>query len=681
MALLRTILHPDAEFMSVPAGGVLLITNGKERMLKYEPESQSIKYFGLLGPQSECTVKAGASVEGSPASPLTGTFVYACVEVDTKANQGAGLISPVARLSSGVGITVTDEPITVTLQDRLTNDEATEIWIYRTVDGGTWPTLGRIGVVSAGTATFVDNNETPDFINFPLLYLRGTPPNKAYAFKLRRRMFGWSSEPWTTDLTFVVGSTEAVFAGGDELDESCIGAVVYPPEDDRGYTISNYLMGSPGTIVLDTAYAGPGSPDTNTQECKICRPSGEIVWSEPDQYEDFPLANVRYAELSASDPESGAASINGRGMFFTVQKTFILDYDVFPNVGFGTLAEVSTSIGCLANRTIHDCNGVLLWLSEGGIAASVGGAPRIISDEIAPEFDKIIRDEDGRARRAFAVNWRSKRKYICFYPQAGDGVGCSKAIVVDYKQIPGEPQFRFSLYEFDKEMTCGTVERHVVVSGDTTNYLEFPVFGDADGYVWSYGIGDADGPSTGTVSGTVTSTSTSPFLITDSSAAFDTSGIGLAGMVCIIRRASDGSEQQRLIVTNTADTLSLALDPEWTPQAGDEYRVGGIAAFYETSWSGLGMGDRPKTLDRLSAAFTPEEQGTLTQEFFKNFSETAESMANEGETLDLTAAAGHESKQLSGREVFHVKIRWSNNAPNEPFTLRDAVLEHEPDEA
>jgi len=681
MALLRTLLHPDAEFSAVPAGGVLGIFNGRERPVKYEPESQSIKYFGLLGPQSECTVAAGSTVQGSPSSTMTGTFIYACVEVDAKAEQGAGLISPVARLSEGVGITVTDELVTVTLQDRLTNDEATEVWIYRTVDGDDWPILGRIGKVAAGTATFVDNNETPDFVNFPLLFLRGTPPNKAYAFKLKRRMFGWSSEPWTTDLSFTVGSDEAIFAGGDEIDESVIGAVVYPPEDDRGYLVTNFLAGSPGTVVFTPVYSGPGSPDSNTQECKICRPSGEIVWSEPDEYEDFPAANVRFAELSSSDPESGAASINGRGLFFTVQKTFVLDYDLFPNVGQGTLAEISTSIGCLANRTIHDCNGVLLWLSEGGIAASVGGAPRIISDEIAPEFDKILRDADGRSRKAFAVNWRSKRRYICFYPQAGDETGCSKAIVVDYKQIPGEPQFRFTLYEFDTEMTCGAVERHTVVSGDTTNYLEFPIFGDANGYVWSFGIGDADGPTTGTVSGSVSSSSTSPFTITDSSAAFDTSGIGLAGMIATIRRASDGSEQQRVVVTNTADTLSLALDPEWDVSEGDTYHVGGISAFYETSWSGLGMGDRPKTLDRLSTAFLPEEQGSLTLEFFKNFSSTAESMTNEGTTLDLTTASGHQSKLLSGREVFHTKVKWSNTAPNQPFKLRDALLETEADEA
>jgi len=263
---------------------------------------------------------------------------------------------------------------------------------------------------------------------------------------------------------------------------------------------------------------------------------------------------------------------------------------------------------------------------------------------------------------------------MCFIPIEGDSVGCSRAIVMDYADLPGEPQFRFSIYNFSKEFTCGEIERHTVTSGDTTTFEEFPVLGDPDGYTWSFGIGDADGPSEGTTSGTVTTASTSPTILTDSSASFYTTGLGLAGMIVHVRSATDGTTQTKLIASNTADTLRL--DEEWTtiPAAGDTYWIGGIEAYYDTSWSSLGGDWGQKKLHSLITTHQIESQGTVTVKVYTDFSSTPITLTNEGETFDLTRSEGRSYKKLSGRKAFHVKVRYFNEFPDTPFTLRAATL-------
>jgi len=362
-------------------------------------------------------------------------------------------------------------------------------------------------------------------------------------------------------------------------------------------------------------------------------------------------------------------------MFFTVHKTFGLDFDIFPNLGYGQVGEVSTQLGCISHRTIQDIGGMLVYRCLGGIAATSGGAPRIISDEIYTEFEDLYHETTGRARDSFAINWATKQKYMCFVRKNSDVVGCSKCIVMDYKQLPGEPQFRFSVYNFTKEFTCGRIEQHAITDsdGNDTNE-EYPILGDKDGYVWTFGTGDADGPTTGTVTGTVTSASSSPEIMTDTNAVFDTSGLGLEGMMLTVRRTSDGEEQTVLIGGNTADSLYPDQAWGWIPSAGDTYRIGGIDAYYTTAWSSLGGDEGKKKLHRIISTYTQESGGTIDLDVYKDFETTPLGLDNEGSTADLSAEEGRTARRLSGVRAHWVKFRWRNTNPNEPFTLKNATL-------
>ena len=685
MAVLKTPLYPDAEWSSTQAGGVLALFNGKETPLKYEPESKTVKYFGLHRPEYECTVASG------PAGSLTGNYNLTFVEVDTKASQGEGLRSgiPTPTVSADVSpalIGLIDGSVTVSLPGSQINDDADEFWVYSTIANGTWPSLGRIARVPIGVRSFTWSGLTetdangvimtaaPDF-DYPLDVFRGPAPNKNYPVRMNRRLLLWGSEELECRFSYVIGSKYATWAGADVIDHGIIGSVLYPEGESRGYIVDAYYNASPGVVMLRDAFVGlEASSDTHSLITRVCRPSGQLSWSEPDDYENFPNPNNRYVELSAADPETGCGVINGRGMFFTVHKTFGLDFNVSPLVGQGSFIEISTQIGCLGHRTIQDIGGTLIWLSESGLAASSGGAPVVISDDIKPEFDDMIREQNGRVRDAFAVNWAAKKKYMCFIPVEGDDVGCSRCIVMDYNSIPGEPRFKFSIYSFSKEFTSASIERHKITEDSVVNFEEYPVLGDPDGYTWSYGIGDADGPESGTISGTITDAGTSPQFIEDSTASFYTDDIGLEGMMVTIRRTSDESTQTKLIASNTGDRLYLAQEFGWIPSAGDTFWIGGIDAYYETPWSSLGGDWGLKKLHSIVSTHKVESTGNLTVEVFKDFSSTAQERDVEGETIDLSNSTGRGVSRLSGYKGHHFKMKYSNNQPNQPFTLKNATL-------
>ncbi len=693
MSLLRTITHPDAlEFNAIPCGGILAILNGLDRPQKYEPESKSIKPLGLLNPEVELTAYPGNTAspsfepkrspqqaQGSPGN-LTGTFIYTFVEVDSGANQGQGRWSGPPRDSEGVTLVLSNDFAVLEMPPK-ENPEADEFWIYRSIAGGAWSVLGRIARISSAETLYVDGGETPDFDNFPLDPFVDTPPIKTYGMRMQRNLLLWGNEPFTTVLDFTFGSNEATYVSGDLLDPGIVGMVLYPESSERGHLITNFLSGSPGTVVFQDAFNGEiTSPDSSQQETKIARPGGELAWSEPDDYSNFPLANVRFVELGGGDTESGCGVINGRGLLFTTDKAWGLAFDTTPALGVGQIVELSHSLGCLSHRTIQDCNAMLLWLAEGGIAISTGAAPQIISDEVADQFEDIIREPTGRARLAFAMNWRAKRRYICFVPVAGDTIGCSRAIVVDYKQVPGEPPFRFSIYNFNMEFVSGSIEKHTVVSGNQVNYIEFPVLGDSNGFLWTLGVGDADGPSTGTVSGALTAVSTSPSLIEDSSAAFDTTGIGLRGMPLTVVRAADGAEQTITISRNTATQIT-SIDPwDGLPEVGDTYRIGQIDAYYRTGWIDTGADSALKKLEHVTSTFAVEDGGTLNVGIYKDMGTTIEAKPVEGRAIDLSTATGRQKNKLSGEKVYRFMLEWRGKEPNEPYTLRQGSVDFDMDE-
>lgn len=122
-------------------------------------------------------------------------------------------------------------------------------------------------------------------------------------------------------------------------------------------------------------------------------------------------------------------------------------------------------------------------------------------------------------------------------------------------------------------------------SGATGVYM-----GDCWGRVFEMFSGNRAGvpptsPTDSTLTGTVTAATAST--LTDSTAAFYTTGSGLAGLPVAVR-SSSGAWQWRRILSNTATALTLDTtnDAPWTttPSAGWEYVIGGLEWYHWTPW-------------------------------------------------------------------------------------------------
>jgi hypothetical protein len=138
------------------------------------------------------------------------------------------------------------------------------------------------------------------------------------------------------------------------------------------------------------------------------------------------------------------------------------------------------------------------------------------------------------------------------------------------------------------------------------------VFGDYWGRVHALFEGHRDGPTTGSIRGTVTSATTT--VLTDTAATFPTTGAGLAGCPVAVRSPS-GAWQWRRIASNTATALTLdsthALPFNGAPVVGAYYLVGGIEWRWSTPFQNFGAPFHQKRLHWLLVDFKPTGNYTV----------------------------------------------------------------------
>lgn len=124
------------------------------------------------------------------------------------------------------------------------------------------------------------------------------------------------------------------------------------------------------------------------------------------------------------------------------------------------------------------------------------------------------------------------------------------------------------------------------------------LFGDDDGYFNWVGDYDSDGSPGGTVSGTVEADDGTT--LTDSSAAFSTTGDGLANLRLYAVKADGTKVGVSTITSNTATTITHSPWSGFAPSAGDRYFVGGIKLEFRTKNSDLDAPTNPKRLSWMT---------------------------------------------------------------------------------
>jgi len=236
---------------------------------------------------------------------------------------------------------------------------------------------------------------------------------------------------------------------------------------------------------------------------------------------------------------------------------------------------ISTTVGCVSNRSIRAIDGVLYWWSERGPVAWDGSSnPRLIGqDSIAQSID------------ATAINYAEFARVVAEVDVPQTTLLWSVPVVSQTRNTVLFP-WNYRLGRWMGEWDPFDVAS-MTVTEDADTGQPSVMMGSYSGRLWKWWDADADGVPSGTTTGSFTATGTTQTVLTDLTAAFYTTGSGLKDCKVTVLNSSGavvGSNRQR-IDSNTATALTLVTATSGLT-SGDTYTyiVGGPDFQWDTPW-------------------------------------------------------------------------------------------------
>jgi hypothetical protein len=698
--------------------GLLIITNGSSLPQKYNPIEGTIEDAGIPTPfRDEVPSYSVANIGGSPDGlGLTdGTYVYrytfrnCCTGKESDPNPDDITVTVSASPKGQVtlnfnGVCIPGDP------------QICEICVYRTVNGGSFPVMAKVGCFNPDEAsTFVDDlgDENLDFVNEALSILNAPMPCVPFVVDFRNRLFGAGDIPSLSPsgtVSVVKGST-TVTGDFDVTWTRCLeGKFIQVEGDCRWYEIERVLpasdCGSPAIQYLELVEPYEGSTQTGADYLITGRPN-RLYYSEPFEPECWPVVNFIDVEPGDGDRITGLASNFDRLVVCKRNKTYILAFRDIPALEVSVPARVSSDIGCIAPRSFAQVEVGTVWLSDRGLALYDGrGVAHVPESEDAnsvftdPDDDRYVRrDANGRVIDAVGVWYPKREQYLLLLPTVQTQRGCNLMLVWDVKNR------NVTFLEFCQEF------QSMVVAKDTDGN-ERVYLGDTNGFVWIFDVGDADGVgtpgATGTVRGTVTGAgvdSVGASYFDDSSASFLEGGLpGLAGLsgfgglsgslggdqlalagVCVYLREDETSEWVQRTVFASSPTR-IWVTPSWgsdTPEVGWEYMLGPIDFQAEFKPTNMLVDDTVKRNWAQYVVHEPEDAASeLRVELWPDF--TTEDPGS-GTIAQPDGTVGNRNflmdwklgrqKRPVGRDIYaYVAVKFSNFAPEAPIRIINHLL-------
>ncbi len=274
-----------------------------------------------------------------------------------------------------------------------------------------------------------------------------------------------------------------------------------------------------------------------------------------------------------------------------------------PASGTLDLQQVQESVGLFAPLSLVDAGDFHIFLSERGVYGFDGNNLVHLSEKV--DIDLFQNANLSQLQYAKAVFDQTNSQYKLYFPSSGSSRN-DVALV----------------YDIRPKMKCWQPP----VTGRRVNYISTftnssgmrkIIYGDYMGYLYEDDTGNNDGLSTG-YNGTVTASSYTS--VTDTCATFSTAGNGLAGHVLRIYEGT-GEGQERLIESNTSDTLSLESGTNWTvvPDTTSKYTIGGINAYWRSRDYDFGGHDITKLFRHVHVRTKEEGNFNLTMHYIIDF--------------------------------------------------------------
>ncbi len=698
-----------------------MITNGATIPQKYNPVANLIEDNGV--PEPLCDEVPSTTTQDTAISPTGGlslgtyryryTFRNCCTLKESNPND-ADIVVDTTGQSPAAQVTLSFANV------RIPGDsQICEICIYRTILGGDFPIMAKVGCLDVATETlFVDQvaDSALDFVNDGLSLLNAPMPCVPIVEEFRNRLFGMGDIPQLSPAgtVSVVQGSDTVTGSNNVLWDRCLeGKYIQIQGDCRVYEIERVcqpVLGlSPpfGRLILVDDYEG--ETDTGLRYT-ICGRPNRLYFSEPLEPECWPEINFLDVEPGDGDRLMGAVSNFNRLIICKRNKTYVLTFNINPLTEVTVPARVSSDIGCIGPRTFAQTESGSVWLADRGVATydgrSVSHVPESASMNdmfINPDNPRYVRrDRNGRVIDAVGVFYPKAEQYLLLLPTVQTIRGCNLMLVWDVKLR------NITLLEF-----CQEFQSMVVGKDSTGNQRVY--MGDTNGFVWIYDIGDNDGAgfpnATGTLRGVVTGSGVDNFgasFFEDATATFLAGGLpGLAGLsgvpglsgafldndlglagVCVFWRPAgalpDVPWQQRVIFAST--TTRVYVSPSWVtpPAVGDEYMIGPIGFRSIFKVKNYGQDDdlkrqwfhvlvhEPEAVDtQLRVELRPDFQDS---DPLDDFLLDEEGMATPERVFDLSFASGRQTAP-TGRQIFNfLQVVLSNFAPEEPARILNHTI-------
>ena len=702
---------------------LLIITNGSTVPKKFNPTAMNIENAGLPVPyRGEEPSGTTASVALSPEGGLTpGIYTYrytlrnCCTGKEGDPNP-VDIVVDGSGESPGLEVTLSFAGVVIPA-----DPQVCEICIYRTILGGDFPVMAKVGCFDPNVTTiFVDilPDTELDFVNDSLFILNAPMPCVAVVVEFRNRLFGLVDIPDLDPPGTVSVTTDSDELEGDpdtEFDRCVIGKFIQIEGDCTAYEVIECLApvaSSPEggmRLKLERPYEGVTDSGLNYI---ICGHPNRLYISEPLEPECWPGINFLDVDPGDGDRLMGAVSNFNRLVIFKRRKTYVVAFREQPITEIVVPTLISKDIGCIAPRSVAQVSSGSVWLSDRGLALydgrGVGPIPESsVMNDLFVNSDNpnyLRRDANGRAIGAAGVFYPKREQYLLLLPTVKTNRGASMILVWDTMLR------NVTLLEFCQEFLSIEVAKDA--DGNERVYL-----GDTNGFVWIWDVGDTDGAgfpnATGTVRGTITAVGIDPLtgasFLEDSTASFFAGGVpgiadlsGLAGTsgltglsnmglagACVFWRRADAELgtpwQSRFIYVSTMTKLFVT--PNWgddTPGVGDEYMIGPIRFEAEFKPANYGTDDFTKRDWRQVIVHEPEQVATdLRTELLRDFQNSdvdedtvtdAAGVAGLGRTFDLGFGQGRQIRPV-GRLVHNfMGVRLTNFAPEEPLTILNHLL-------
>jgi len=702
--------------------GILAITNGSVPPVKFDPAAQSIELLGIQPPfEGENPSSSQQAVLQSPAGLglSNGTYVYrytflnCCTGRESDPNPD-DITVIVTAAGGGLTASVTLSFANVVIPG---DPQVCKICIYRTVNGGAFPVLAKIGCFDPNTTSlFTDTlaDAQLDFTNEGLSILNGPPPCAPILVDFRNRLHAFGDIPLRSPagtVSVVNGSKYVIGSFDVEWDRCLEGKFLQLSGDCRVYEIERVLPPVEGTsppiqrIKLVEEYAGVTH---HGAFYTICGHTNRWWWSEPYEPEFWPAINFLDIEPGDGDRIMGGCSNFGQLVICKRRKTYTVAWQETPAEVICP-TRVSSDIGCVGPRTFAQVESGTVWLAERGIALYDGRGVQHIeaSDYINeiftdPDNPRYVRkDINGRVIDAVGVFYPKRQQYLLLLPTVQTDRGCNLLLVWDIKCNA------ITLHEF-----CQQFQSMVVAKDSDGNQRVY--VGDTNGFVWLLDTGDTDGAgtpgATGTVQGTVTDggfDDNGAAVLDDSTASFIEGGLpalaglsglpgfsgainggdlGLAGVCLYVRPDADSEWTQRTVFAATQTRLYVT--PAWAsdavPAAGWEYMVGPIEFLALFKPTDFGSDDDTKRDWRVVIYHEPEDHDSfvridLLQDFQATDPNADIQIQADGTTVgprqvNLNYTFGKQVMPVS-REVFTtMQVKLSAFAPEAPVRIINFCL-------